>query len=265
VTAGHRFRGSAKAIAAVGGTFLGRGLLRRRLRGLHSISHFVSAVMREHLLGGHRPDVIERIIPSFLPPVADEADAAAAAADAADQAFLARLPSEPYLLFVGSLLPQKGIWPLLAAYRRLRAPAPPLVLVGPSSYKSPTTFPPGVIAAGPASHAAVLAAWERAILGVVPSVGAEGFGNVVTEAMSRGRAVVASRLGGIVDIIVDGESGLLVPPSDDVALAAAIQRLLDDAELRERLGAAARTRVERFAAARVVPQFEQLYRDVLGA
>jgi glycosyltransferase involved in cell wall biosynthesis len=109
-----------------------------------------------------------------------------------------------------------------------------------------------------------MAAWDRALLGVVPSVGAETFGNVVTEAMSRGRAVVASRLGGIVDIIEDGVSGLLVAPADDRALAAGIQRLIDDPELREHLGAAAAERVHRFTADRVLPQFEDLYRDVLA-
>jgi glycosyltransferase involved in cell wall biosynthesis len=109
-----------------------------------------------------------------------------------------------------------------------------------------------------------MAAWDRALLGVVPSVGAETFGNVVTEAMSRGRAVIASRLGGIVDIIEDGESGLLVPPGDDVALAAAIQRLIEDPLTRERLGEAARVRARRFSAAAVLPRFEALYRDVLA-
>jgi glycosyltransferase involved in cell wall biosynthesis len=109
-----------------------------------------------------------------------------------------------------------------------------------------------------------MAAWDRALFGVVPSVGAETFGNVVTEAMSRGRAVVASRLGGIVDIIEDGRSGLLVPANDDAALASAMQDLIDDAALRARLGAAARRRVALFAASRVLPRFEALYRELLA-
>jgi glycosyltransferase involved in cell wall biosynthesis len=265
ITAGNRFRGAGKAVVAVGGTYLGRPSLRRRLAGLHSVSTFVRSVMDRDLLGGSAERLVERVIPSFLPPRDLREFADLPVRDAPDPAFLARLPAEPYLLFVGALLPQKGIWPLLAAYRRLRDPAPPLVLIGPSSYKSPTTFPPGVVALGPATHATVLAAWDRAILGIVPSVGAETFGNVVTEAMSRGRPVVASRLGGIVDIIEDGVSGVLVRPADPDALAAAIQRLIDDDVLRERLGVAARDRVELFAASRVLPQFEQLYSDVLAA
>jgi glycosyltransferase involved in cell wall biosynthesis len=109
-----------------------------------------------------------------------------------------------------------------------------------------------------------MAAWDRAALGVVPSVGAEAFGNVVTEAMSHGRAVVASRLGGIVDIIEDGVSGLLVPPGDEVALAMAIQRLLDDERLRSSIGQAARARSELFTASRVLPQFEAMYEELVA-
>lgn len=260
VTARHRMRGAGKAMVAVGSIYLGWPLLTRRLRGVHSVSTFVRGVMDRFLLQSGTGRAVrvaaDEVIPSFLPP--DDAGEP-------DAALLSRLPAEPYLLFVGALLPQKGIWPLLAAYERLRRPAPPLVLLGPSSYKSPTELPAGVVALGGTSHATVMAAWDRALLGVVPSVGAETFGNVVTEAMSRGRAVVASRLGGIVDIIEDEQSGLLVPANDDAALAAAMQRLIDDEALRERIGAAARERVELFAASRVLPRFEALYRELLGS
>jgi glycosyltransferase involved in cell wall biosynthesis len=259
VTARHRLRGAGKGLAAVTSIYLGWPLLTRRLRGLHSVSTFVRGVMGRFLLqsrtGREVRVLVDEVIPSFLPPTErGEPDAEV----------LARLPAEPYILFVGALLPQKGIWPLLAAYRRLRDPKPPLVLLGERSYKSPTDLPDGVLALGGTSHATVMAAWDRALLGVVPSVGAETFGNVVTEAMSRGRAVVGSRLGGIVDIIEDGRSGLLVPPGDDAALARAMQELVDDPALRERLGAAARRRVELFAASRVLPRFEALYRELVA-
>jgi glycosyltransferase involved in cell wall biosynthesis len=215
--------------------------------------------MDRHLINlgerGSRAAPLDAIIPSFLLP--DETGVP-------DEGFLSLLPSEPFILFVGALLPQKGIWPLLGAYRRLRDPAPPLVLLGPTFYNSPTDLPPGVLALGATSHATVMAAWERAAFGVVPSVGAETFGNVVTEAMSQGRAVVASRLGGIVDIIEDEVSGLLVPAGDEAALAGAMQRLLDDDELRSNLGYAARERVKRFEASRVLPQFEALYRQLVS-
>jgi len=252
---GARLRGGAKGLVATGGTFLGRPLVRRHLRGLHSVSRFVRSVMDEQLLERHAL-AIDRVIPSFLPP---------SETGEPDASLLARLPTEPYLLFVGALLPQKGIFPLLEAYRRLRRPAPPLVLLGPTSWKSPSQLPAGTLALGPTNHATVMAAWDGAMLGVVPSVGAETFGNVVTEAMSRGRAVVASDVGGIPDIIEPEVSGLLVPPGDAAALLEAIQRVIDDSDLRTRLGTAARERSQQFSAKRVVPQFESLYRAVLEA
>jgi glycosyltransferase involved in cell wall biosynthesis len=78
---------------------------------------------------------------------------------------------------------------------------------------------------------------------VLPSR-SEGLGRVVVEAFCRGRAVVGSRVGGIPDLVTDGETGLLVPPGDAVALAETLERVLTDRALAERLGAAARTAVE---------------------
>jgi glycosyltransferase involved in cell wall biosynthesis len=63
--------------------------------------------------------------------------------------------------------------------------------------------------------------------------------------MAYGRAVVASNVGGLRDAIDDGVNGLLVPQRDVVALRAAVERLLGDAELRARLGAAARAKAQR--------------------
>ena len=67
----------------------------------------------------------------------------------------------------------------------------------------------------------------------------EGLGRVVVEAFCRGRGVVASRVGGIPDIVDDGRTGLLVPPGDADALADALVRALSDRTLAERFGAAA--------------------------
>ncbi len=77
-----------------------------------------------------------------------------------------------------------------------------------------------------------------------PAVWEEAFGFAIAEAMAGGCAVVATNAGGIPELIEDGVTGLLVPPADPAALAAAIRRLLDDPALRARLQAAARRRVE---------------------
>jgi glycosyltransferase involved in cell wall biosynthesis len=72
----------------------------------------------------------------------------------------------------------------------------------------------------------------------------EGLGSAVLDAMAMGLAVVGTRAGGIPEAVVDGETGLLVPPADPESLARAIVRLLKDPEERRRYGAAGRTRVE---------------------
>jgi glycosyltransferase involved in cell wall biosynthesis len=79
---------------------------------------------------------------------------------------------------------------------------------------------------------------------VVPSRH-EGLGVAALEAMAAGKPVVASRVGGLAEVVVDGESGLLVPPEDPAALATALARLLDDPALRTRLAATGQVRVMR--------------------
>jgi glycosyltransferase involved in cell wall biosynthesis len=82
---------------------------------------------------------------------------------------------------------------------------------------------------------------------VVPSLWQEGFGLSVIEGMACGKVVLASRVGGIVDIITDAEDGFLFPPGDSGNLALLLSRVLDDPLLREKMGTAARkTVIERF-------------------
>jgi glycosyltransferase involved in cell wall biosynthesis len=84
--------------------------------------------------------------------------------------------------------------------------------------------------------------YRRAAVVACPSR-REGFGVVCAEAMAHGRAVVASAVGGLLDLVEDEKSGLLVPPGDVAALRSALERLLADRDLRRRLGAAARERI----------------------
>jgi trehalose synthase len=91
-------------------------------------------------------------------------------------------------------------------------------------------------------NAAIVNALQRHAAVVVQKSLREGFGLTVTEAMWKGRPVVASRIGGIQDQIVDGEHGLLVDPHDPEEFATAVERCLTDPDLAERLGANARER-----------------------
>jgi len=91
---------------------------------------------------------------------------------------------------------------------------------------------------------------------------AEGLPLVLLEAMGQGKPIVASAVGGVPELVLDGETGVLVPPGDARALAAALHRVLDEPELARRLGEAGRRRVaERFAAAAAAARILSLYEE----
>jgi glycosyltransferase involved in cell wall biosynthesis len=249
-----RFYGAPKGLAAALGVLSGRLLLRWKTRGIHSVSNYMQQNIRRDLFSADERGLPDVVIPSF-----HDREGETAVGDTGDlQAFLARLPEQPFILFVGALRLVKGLRPLLAAYQRLAAP-PPLVLLGRAAADTPSEFPANVTVLYDVPNRAVLAAWRRALFGVAPSTWPEPFGNVVREAMSQGKAVVGTTPGGQTDLIVHGETGLLVPPNDVEALANAMRLLIDDPALRERLGDAGRARARRFGADVVVPRFEQLY------
>ncbi|MDR7544443.1 MAG: glycosyltransferase family 4 protein [Armatimonadota bacterium] len=93
----------------------------------------------------------------------------------------------------------------------------------------------------------------------------EGMGKVAVEAMAAGRPVVASAVSGLRDVVRDGQTGLLVPPGDPRALAAALTRLLADPALRARMGEAGRIRAADYAVARMVEALTSLYRNLAVA
>jgi glycosyltransferase involved in cell wall biosynthesis len=138
----------------------------------------------------------------------------------------------PHALYVGRLSEEKGVLELAQAARDL-----PLVVVGDGPLREALPQTVGFV-----PHDELGPYYERASIVVVPSR-REGYGVVAREAMAYGRAVVATDVGGLPDAIEDGVTGLLVPPRDPAALRAALERLLSDADLRARLGVAARRKV----------------------
>jgi len=102
---------------------------------------------------------------------------------------------------------------------------------------------------------------EQAIL-LFPSL-SEGFGKVVLESMACGLAPVASDISSMHWLVKDGETGLLVPPGDVDAIAAALLRLIDDRQLRERLQLGARAQAEQFSWDRIGREKLDLYREML--
>jgi glycosyltransferase involved in cell wall biosynthesis len=157
---------------------------------------------------------------------------------------------------------RKGLSTLLAAYQQLRN-APPLVLVGYETPDTPKSFPAGVMVLRNAPHANVMAAWERAAFGVMPSLWPDPSPGVVREAMSKGKAVVGTAIGGASEMIEDGKTGFLVPPGDAALMASAMQQLIDDPALCRAFGRAAQTSAEQFMASVSVPRFEQLYQRLI--
>jgi glycosyltransferase involved in cell wall biosynthesis len=112
-------------------------------------------------------------------------------------------------------------------------------------------------------HKAVMQAWQRSLFGTVPSTCLDASPTVTLEAMACGKPVIGSNIGGIPDQIVEGETGLLIPPGDAGALRAALMRLITDESLRLRMGAAAKLRVDQFRASNVVHKIEEMYLSIL--
>jgi glycosyltransferase involved in cell wall biosynthesis len=165
-------------------------------------------------------------------------------------------PVEPAeVLYVGRLSPEKNIDTLLEAVGDLN-----LVIAGDGPLRE--CVPNGL---GAVPHAEVERLLERASVLVAPCE-REGFGLAAAEAMAFGRPVVAAAGGALLDLVADGDTGLLVPPRDAAALRSAVKRLLADPELRGRLGRAARDEArERFGWDGVVERTLAVYRDAVAS
>ncbi len=172
-------------------------------------------------------------------------------------------PSLPpkFILFLGNLTRPKGVHVVLEAYRDLETDIP-LVLIGPR-LESLNISDSRVVTIDSLPRRAAMDAMQRCLFAVVPPIWPEPFGLTAVEAMSCGKAVIASASGGLLDIVVPDTTGLLVPPGDSAALAAAMRALLVDSDARDRLGEAGRLRLaEKFSAQVVVNQIESVYRTV---
>jgi glycosyltransferase involved in cell wall biosynthesis len=160
----------------------------------------------------------------------------------------------PEVLYVGRLSAEKGVLELVEAARGLK-----VVVAGDGPLRPRVPGARGFVA-----HDELQLLYARAAVVACPSR-REGFGVACLEAMAHGRPVVATSVGGLRDLVVDGETGLLVPPRDPRALGAALRRLLADPDLRHRLGAAGRQRAqERFSWAAVTEATLAAYSDATG-
>ena len=177
----------------------------------------------------------------------------------------------PIVLFVGRLVPYKGVSVLLDAMRDVDGTA---FIVGTGPLADPLReqarragIADRIVFAGDVDDHELVALYHACDVFVLPSVThAEAFGMVQIEAMACGTPVISTDLpSGVPWVNQHGETGLVVPPGDSAALAAAISRLGSDEPLRKRLGTGARRRVEReFTAARMSERTVSLYREVVA-
>jgi glycosyltransferase involved in cell wall biosynthesis len=138
-----------------------------------------------------------------------------------------------------------------------------LVLIGYTATDMPKEFPHNVLVLQNVAHANVMEAWERCLFGVIPSLWPDPSPGVVREAMSKGKAVIVTSVGGSTEMIGENQNGLLVPPGDVDELVQAMKCMIDHDDLREQLGQAGLEWSKQYMAEAVVPQFEQLYRQVI--
>lgn len=206
------------------------------------------------------------------------------------------------LLFVGRISPEKGVHVLLDAFQRVleRDPGAELTLVGPEgslpaeflvglatqkniqdlarfyvgSYIShlrnrlPATVARRVSFAGFVPHSALVNVYRRADILINPSF-SEAFGMTLIEAMATGIPVIATRVGGMTELVEDGKTGLLVEPGDADALAQAMITLMGNEGLRREMGEAGRRRAVSFfgwdaVVDQLVRQYERIYKTLPG-
>lgn len=176
-------------------------------------------------------------------------------------------PTPSLIVAIGRLAPEKGFDTLIEAAVRVceRVPEAHFVLAGEGEERA--KIETLIVQHGLTERFQMLGLREdiptllaSAAVVAVPSL-SEGQGLVALEAMAACRPVVASHVGGLVETIEDGVTGLLVPPRRAAALAEALGRLLGDTALREQMGAAGRARVEaHYTADRMVDRTLELYR-----
>jgi alpha-maltose-1-phosphate synthase len=185
-------------------------------------------------------------------------------------------PARPSVIFVGRITRQKGIVHLLDAVRQLDAGAQLILCAG-----APDTPEIGAEIRGRVTdlqkhrrgvfwieemlpRIEVVQLLSHSTVFVCPSI-YEPFGLINLEAMACGLPVVATAVGGIPDVVTDGESGRLVPPEDAEALAAALVELGRDEALRDKLGEAAHARAESFSSAVARERLLAVYADLVRA
>lgn len=179
----------------------------------------------------------------------------------------------PTIAFAGRLVWEKGVDVLLRAFAQVVASMPEaqLLIAGDGPEREPLisliadlNLQQQVSLLGHLSRPEMEQRFAHAWVQVVPSRWAEPFGIVAAEAMMRGTAVIATRMGGLAEIVRDGETGLLIPPNDGEALATALLRILSDRQIAEQMGKIGHdTALTHFSETTFIDKFIHLYQVLL--
>jgi len=186
-----------------------------------------------------------------------------------------KLSSMPIVVFAGRLVPEKGVDVLLNAFAIVAQDLPEAQLMiageGPERARlveltDKLGMATKVTFLGHIAKRKMETQFAQAWVQVVPSRWAEPFGLVAVEGMMRGTAVIASSMGGLSEIVKQGETGFLVPPNDIGALAWKMKELLSDRAKAEEMGKSGRDLAEgRFSLARQCEQFATIYRQMMSS
>ena len=230
---------------------------------LRRASHVVcpSAFLRELSLGWGLAAEKVTVIPNAIPPL----PALRPAAEVRAELDLA----PPLLAFAGRINAQKALDVLLEALAHVDGPTLALAGDGPERTRleaRATELGLGdrVRFLGARTRTEVLELFRAADASVLTSAW-ENFPHTVVEALAVGTPVLGTAVGGVAEVVRDGENGLLVPPGDPDAFAEALRRFLGDEELRERLRSHAQASVEHLRSERVYGELEQILERVAGS
>jgi len=213
-----------------------------------AVSSFVGKVHLRHL-GLRDRDIV--VLPNFYAP------------EVSRETSVANNLPEDFILFVGALIPHKGVNVLIEAYQRLH-PRTKLVVIGARHPSYALRKHENVLVIENAPRELVLEAYRRCRFAVFPSIWPDPCPTVAFEAMSHKKAIISSRIGGFTDIVVDGETGILVPANDVEALSSVMKHLLGHSEIAESMGQKGHELwKQRFTPEVVIPQIEGLYQSEL--
>jgi glycosyltransferase involved in cell wall biosynthesis len=176
--------------------------------------------------------------------------------------------SQPYILGIGRLVPQKGFDILLRAFAQARLNGRKLIIAGEGGERAALEGLAGELGLsdrveffGRADRAAAASLFRGCDFFVLPSR-QEPLGIVNLEAMAAGKAVVAAKVGGVPEIVRDGETGLLFPPEDVPGLAGLLTRLASDGTLRRELGERGYARVQDFTMPAAAGRYADIYKSL---